>query len=205
MQRNKVFKTDKHQFELCVHSLRSAFSDDPLWNLVFKHDRNQDKALNAFFKIPLLYAHTYGHIYTSSPLCEGVIVWVPHEKSFMGFFDMLRCGALSLGSSFGTSTMKNLSLLSKKIEPDRKRLMAGKKYNYLMLLGVTQEAQGRGYGGLLLEELKRQSDQQQRYIYLETESEDTVSFYEKHGFKVVGEIIVDGLGVPMWQMMRSPH
>ena len=39
--------------------------------------------------------------------------------------------------------------------------------------------------------------------YLETGTEENVRFYEKHGFKVVGEGRVPGLEWQVWAMLRN--
>ena len=39
--------------------------------------------------------------------------------------------------------------------------------------------------------------------YLETGVERNIRFYERHGFKVVGEGTVPGQGVQVWAMLRD--
>ena len=43
------------------------------------------------------------------------------------------------------------------------------------------------------------------YLYLQTESESNVEMYEHYDFRVVREIALQSLGLPMWEMVREPH
>jgi ribosomal protein S18 acetylase RimI-like enzyme len=205
MNINNLYKVERKDVERCVTTLKDAFRDDPLWREVFRDDPNKDQALTGFYTMPILYGLKFGKVFAPSAGIEGVAVWLPGEKSFMGFLGLLRCGALSCGAKFGKSTMNNLSRLGKHLVPDRKRHMKDKKYTYLLIIGVKSEHQGKGYGGALLKKIVAECDESNRYLYLETESEGTAMFYEKHGFNTVQKINVDRINVPMWEMARPPQ
>lgn len=202
---NTLYKVNKKDVRACVATLKDAFKNDPLWNRVFRDDPNKDKALEAFFTIPVLYGLKYGKVYAVSERIEGVAVWLPGEKSRMGFWGILRSGAISCGAAIGKSSMNGFSALSKQLEPDRKRIMAGKKYIYLSIIGVHSEYQGKGYGTLLLDFIKAECDENGYYMYLETETQDNVGFYEKHGFYTEQIITVAGIDLPIWEMVRPPQ
>lgn len=131
-----LYEIDKNDVERCVITLKDAFKDDPLWKEVFHDDPDKDKALTGFFTIPILYGIKFGKVYATSERIEGVAVWLPGEKSYMGFLGLLSSGAASCGAKIGKPSMKNLSILGKHLEPDRKRFMKGKKYSYLMVRGT---------------------------------------------------------------------
>lgn len=202
---NDLYKIEKKDVERCVTTLKDAFKDDPLWKEVFRDDPDKDKALTGFFTIPILYGLKFGKVYATSAQIEGVAVWLPGEKSYMGFLGLLRSGAASCGAKIGKPSMKNLSVLGKHLEPDRKRCMKCKKFTYLMIIGVNTDNQGKGYGSTLLKKIAAECDEARRYLYLETESEETAMFYEKHGFYTEKKINVDRINVPMWEMARPPQ
>ena len=42
-------------------------------------------------------------------------------------------------------------------------------------------------------------------LYLETETEDNVGFYQHLGFEVIEQVTAVGLDLPVWLMLRPPH
>ena len=72
---------------------------------------------------------------------------------------------------------------------------------YLPLIGVDPAVQGRGYGSALLSHGLRLCDRASLPAYLEATSPRSVPLYERHGFKVVGEIRV-GRCPPIVPMLR---
>ena len=69
-------------------------------------------------------------------------------------------------------------------------------------LAVDAGLQGQGIGSLLMREICRRLDADRSTGYLETDKQENVRFYERFGFRVVGEAAV--LRVPNWFMRRSP-
>ena len=81
--------------------------------------------------------------------------------------------------------------------------MRGKPYMYLQVIGVAPAHQGQGVGGRLLRALIEQSEQAGLALYLETETECNVRMYEHFGFRVVKEIVLPIIELPMWEMTRG--
>jgi ribosomal protein S18 acetylase RimI-like enzyme len=71
---------------------------------------------------------------------------------------------------------------------------------YLGTLGVDPPEQGRGVGTALLRGWLRRVDREAGSVYLETDRERNVSWYEREGFVVVCRTRV--LEVPVWCMQR---
>ena len=67
-------------------------------------------------------------------------------------------------------------------------------------VAVAPEVQGRGIGGIMLEEVCARLDAYCMPSYLETDKRENVSFYQKFGFAVTGE--ADVLGIRTWFMSR---
>jgi GNAT superfamily N-acetyltransferase len=72
---------------------------------------------------------------------------------------------------------------------------------YLPWFGVQPVEQGRGVGGQLMEQCLVTVDADRRPAYLETPNPRNLSFYERHGFEVVGEAR-SGTCPPMIFMLR---
>lgn len=75
---------------------------------------------------------------------------------------------------------------------------------YIPLIGVDPLFQGQGYGTQLMRQGLAACDRDQRPAYLEATSPVNRQFYERHGFRVLGEIR-SGDSPPMFPMLREPR
>ncbi len=203
MSASSFYRLTKEDIPRAVECLKDAFKDDPLWREVFKNDPDKDNALSGFFTCPLLYGMKYGKAYASSPDIEALAVWVPGRYADMTMWRMLRCGALRYGTKMGKESMSNLSIVSKQLGAERKRLMKNKPYVYLTIIGVSSAAQGKGLGSKLMDAIKEECSREGLRLYLETEKENNLPFYEKHGLTVKKKIVFEKINLPMWLMERS--
>jgi hypothetical protein len=64
---------------------------------------------------------------------------------------------------------------------------------------------GQGFGGKLLGALIEESEQVGVPIYLETETEKNVRMYERLSFRLLNQITLPVLDLPMWEMAREPR
>jgi GNAT superfamily N-acetyltransferase len=76
---------------------------------------------------------------------------------------------------------------------------------YLNILGVAPEAQGGGLGSALLAPMLERCDREGVPAYLESSKERNVPFYERHGFRVTGQISMPLSGPRLWLMWRDPR
>lgn len=75
---------------------------------------------------------------------------------------------------------------------------------YLSVLGIDMAKQGRGLGALLMKDVLRTCDEDGILAYLESSNPRNISFYERHGFEVMGEINL-GNPEPVTPMIRKPR
>jgi GNAT superfamily N-acetyltransferase len=75
---------------------------------------------------------------------------------------------------------------------------------YIPLIGVDPVFQGRGYGTRLMQHGLVACDRDQQPAYLEATSPVNRRFYERHGFRVLGEIR-SGDSPPLFPMLREPR
>jgi len=200
-----LYQLTKEDIPKAVACLKDAFKDDPLWAVVFKNEPDRDKSLSGFFTIPLLYGMKFGKAYATSKEIEGVAIWVPGKHANMTMWGMLRSGGLSYGMKMGKETISNLSIISNQLGPDRKRLMKNNPYKYLTLIGVSSQVQGKGLGSRIINTIKEECDREGVHLYLETEKEDNLPFYEKHGLTVLEKVVFKKINMPMWLMARKPQ
>jgi ribosomal protein S18 acetylase RimI-like enzyme len=122
----------------------------------------------------------------------------------MPVWRLIRSGAIRSGLKMAVQLYSKLGPVFKPIELDRKANMKGGPFIYLPALGVASEFQGQGLGGRLLGALIAESEQAGIPLYLETESESNVRWYEKFGFESVKRINLPVINLPMWEMARKP-
>ncbi len=58
---------------------------------------------------------------------------------------------------------------------------------------------------LIMDTIKEECDREGVHLYLETEKEDNLPFYEKHGLTVLKEVVFKKINMPMWLMTRKPQ
>jgi GNAT superfamily N-acetyltransferase len=75
---------------------------------------------------------------------------------------------------------------------------------YLAILGVDPSAQGQGLGSAVLRPMLDRCDTEGVPAYLESSKRENLPFYERHGFRVTGELKLP-LGPPLWLMWRDPR
>lgn len=84
----------------------------------------------------------------------------------------------------------------------RRELMQGQDSLYLQILGVSTALQGQGYGAKLLRALIGECERSGKALYLETETEGNVLFYERFGFVVARRITLPVVDLSLWLMVR---
>ena len=77
----------------------------------------------------------------------------------------------------------------------------GKPHWHLSLIGVATELQGKGIGSQMMQFYCDIIDKDRIEAYHETDRPENVPFYERFGFSVVGEEMING--VKNWYMLRS--
>jgi GNAT superfamily N-acetyltransferase len=76
---------------------------------------------------------------------------------------------------------------------------------YLGYLGARRDRQGQGLGTQLLREVLAGADTDGVPAYLESSNERNLALYERHGFRVVGDLRALGHGPIIWRMWREPQ
>ena len=179
-----------------------AFRDDPVWKKVMAG--RSDRQWQEFFKSPALYCRKYGKLYAPSENLEGLAGWVSGDMAEMSLWRGIRSGSLGPAFRMGFQALKDLKTIFDPLEAARRKNMRGRAYIYLIILGVSPEYQGQGYGGKLLRAVIEESRTAGLPIYLETAAEKNVRMYEKFGFKLLGQIMHPIIDVPQWEMLREP-
>ena len=202
-QIENLYKLKKKDIPKVGAVLADAFQHDPVWKKVFEGESKIDQKFCAFFETPIRYCLKYGEVYTISENLEGIAAWVPGDLADMTIWRLIRSGAIRSGMKMGAKLGKKMKPLFKQLQKDRKENMKGKLFIYLQIIGVASKFHGQGFGGKLLRALIEKSERIGSALYLETETEDNVKMYERFGFKLVKQITLPGINLPMWEMVRE--
>jgi len=194
---NDLYKMKKKDIKKAVNVFANAFSDDPMGE---KFIKEEDKR-RAQSEIMIRFCMKYGNVFSTSDNLEGVMAIIPHDKDMTGW-RIFRSGGFFLGLKL-FSLRKIIERTFKAIEEAKKNLNLG-PYIHLLMMAVSKEFQGKGFGGKLIRALIEKSEIERKPIYLETQNEKNVTLYEKFGFYVVKKInLPDPLNLPMWLMFRD--
>ncbi len=192
-----LYKIQKKDLKNAVNVLTNAFSEDSMWKEVF-NDEDKNHVLT---EVMVRFCLKYGNVLSTSDNLEGVMAIAPHDKDITAL-RVIRSGAFFLSMKIA-SEAKKLKVLSNSIEEAKKSLNLG-PYIHLLIMGVSQEFQGKGFGGKLLRAIIEKAETERKPIYLETQKEENVNLYEKFGFYVTKKInLPDPVNLPMWLMVRD--
>jgi GNAT superfamily N-acetyltransferase len=177
-------------------ALVKAFDDDPVMNHIFRK-RRANKA-RAFFTSDSKRALTKGALYTTADgPSQGGAIWMAPGQWKIGGLELL--GQLPMLFQIGTDTPRALALLTQ-VEKEHPK----EPHWYLGVLGTAPEHQGKGVGSALIRPILQKCDDEGIPAYLESSKESNIPFYERHHFKVTGEINVKN-GPTVWPMWRDPQ
>jgi ribosomal protein S18 acetylase RimI-like enzyme len=180
--------------------VQSAFEHEI--TIMVEHFGLKRKAAAGLFQMPCMLCLKQGEVYATSPDMEGIIAFAPSEHSNFGLMALIRSGAFfkSLGA---IKLMYNKAMRTTFASLNRaKKALAIGPYYYLSVLGVTPPQQGNGYGTKLLSALCARADREQRALYLETQTEANVSWYEHFGFETLAQL-GSAETFQIWQMVRQ--
>jgi ribosomal protein S18 acetylase RimI-like enzyme len=194
---DELYRIKKQNLQEAVTVLDSAFSKDSMWKEVFD-DEEKNRILT---EVMVRFCLTYGNVVSTSDKLEGVMAIAPYGKD-MNMVSIIRSGAFFLSMKIGNES-KKFKVLSDAVEEAKKSLHLD-PYIHLLIMCVSQDYQGKGLGGKLVRAIIQKSESENKPIYLETQKEDNIHFYEKYGFTVKKKIILpEPFNLPMWLMLRD--
>ena len=181
--------------------LADAFAEDPVFAwLIPPHLRGRDNRMRAFFT-----SMSRGYLRQGRPCyvtgdASAAALWAAPGAWAMPLSQMILEAAPN-GLAFRRRLFRALRT---QLQVERWHAGQPSPHWYLGYLGTRRERQGQGLGTQLLREVLAGADADGVPAYLESSNERNLPLYERHGFRVVGELRALGHGPTIWRMWREP-
>ncbi|MFP4461812.1 MAG: GNAT family N-acetyltransferase [Thermotogota bacterium] len=199
-----LHQLEKPEIPKASFVLADAFKNDPLWNKTIGTENNKrDYPIMA--EIMLKYCLKYGQIYAPSNNYEGIMALAHGETSYMTFGTLLKSAGIIPMLKLGFKRLITIADAFTPLDEARKKHMKDRPFVYIQVIGVSTRYQGKGFGKKMLNALIQASEQAKIPVYLDTETESNVKWYERFGFKTVEQMTLNVINQPMWAMKREPE
>ena len=173
-------------------SLARAFHDDPVTSWALPSDTRRPVQSRRFFRERLRTLLPEEMVFCDEQR-RGAAIWAPHDRWRSSVGELLRMRIVN---------RRTPAFLAGAVRVERAH--PSEPHYYLAILGVAPEAQGEGLGSQLLQPMLERCDREGVAAYLESSKERNVTFYERHGFRVTGELTFPR-GPKLWLMWREPR
>jgi GNAT superfamily N-acetyltransferase len=198
----EVVRLDDEQIPAAAAVLARAFFPDPLFIRVLPDEQHRAAALPAIMQMIVTYCQRYGECYTTAGAVRAVAAWnAPGSETTEE--RMMAAGFGAAAAAMGDAATGRLLAVVEHFDGLRARALPDPHW-YLMVVGVEPNLQGQGVGGGLLQPVLARADATGLACYLETATLRDVQFYTRHGFQVLEEGDVPGVGEHYWTMRRAP-
>jgi len=177
------------------HVLARAFERDPLHRWIFPADLAWTRNSHRSFAMALRQAASLGAALTDGER-RGAAIW--HDSTRAPTLGQRLVFALRMLPLLGTRALR-IGRGFDQLAPLHPRM----PHWYLYALGTDPKHQGKGIGSALFAPMLARCDAESRPAYLEASRPENVPYYERFGFKVVGEHTMPH-GPVVWRMLRTP-
>ncbi|MCE5250505.1 GNAT family N-acetyltransferase [bacterium] len=200
---SRVIRLEHAQKIQALDIIVRALWDDPLSRYIYPDENERARKIIHFFDIGFQYSLAFGEVYTTTET-DGVAVWLVPEHPDMKLWGMVRTGVFLKVMRMGRKAFGRFNEFMKYAVRKHAESVTGDHW-YLIELAVEPACQGRGIGGRLIEPVLERADAAGQPCYLETLTERSVRFYEKHGFTVSEKVFIPDGVPPFWAMIREPR
>jgi GNAT superfamily N-acetyltransferase len=173
-------------------SLARAFHDDPVASYALPSARRRPAQLRRFYTERLRTLTAEELVFTDEDRHASAL-WAPPDGWRTPLSELLRTRIYSWRTPL---------FLAGGIRVEHRH--PTEPHYYLAILGVDPSRQGHGLGSKVLQPMLDRCDTEGVPAYLESSKQRNVPFYERHGFRVTGDIKLH-FGPPMWFMWRDPR
>ena len=182
----------------------NAFQDDPVTIFTYPDEKERKEKVQYGFYMLYKYGIKHGLAYAISKNLEGITIWLPPDKVYPSTWTMMRYGGFYAMRKVGLKlkAMKRIMTVFN-YEEERHKHLVPYDHWYFQNIAVKPEEQGKGYGGLLISTMLKTIESDGLPVYVETNTEKSVSIYQKYGFETLEHTIIPETDVPLWCMLKK--
>jgi len=160
----------------------------------------------SFGKI-LEYGVKHGRVWGSyhDKKLEAVAIWQPPFEAGVSIWNMMMLGFAAAPWKFGMSATWRMMRVLELSEWHHKDTMQNRPHWTLYSIAVVPSRQSKGLGTALIQPVLQAADSEGISIYLDTDSERSLHFFENNGWKVVKDLKEPPVGPQFWTMLREPR
>lgn len=192
----------RHEAGLLGEVLADAFADDPVFAwLIPPGGPGRERRMRTFFT-----SMSRGYLRLGKPCylaggARAAALWAAPGSWSMPL-SQIALEAVPNGLAFRGRLLRALRT---QLQVERLHAAHSQPHWYLGYLGTRQGHQGQGLGSQILREVLAKADAVGQPAYLESSNERNLPLYQRHGFRVVGELRALGYGPTVWRMWRDPQ
>jgi GNAT superfamily N-acetyltransferase len=179
-----------------VFALAAAFYDDPVFTWIDPDPATRAGWVPKFFEVatPLFVSRRVSRLIGFG---AGAALWLPPGEQLIADDELEAVGSrLADDAGAGAARLLTCMEILEEHHPTE-------PHWYLGFLGVVPMRQGLGLGGAMLRATLEGCDDAGEPAYLEATSEHNRRVYERHGFRVIGELPMPD-GPSLYAMWREP-
>jgi ribosomal protein S18 acetylase RimI-like enzyme len=195
----EIVRLERSRLDEASAVLARAFFDDPAWVWLLPDAGRRARLLPWLFRMG--FDITAAEVYATEGPVLGAARWLAPGRAPMRVGATLRA-LVTTPLRLGSTTPQFLAY-GRAVEALRAEATSGPHW-YLAGIGVDPGARRRGIGGALLAPGIAASERDGVPAVLLTNSEQNLSFYEAHGFRIVREDDTPQDGPHAWAMVRRP-
>jgi ribosomal protein S18 acetylase RimI-like enzyme len=183
-------------------TLGRAFYEDPIMKWMLPDDARRAKALpHMWATIARHHYLTWGgaEVATNGSEVGAATLWDPPGRWKQTPLEELRMApAFLLAFRSGVARAQKIADIMEEKHPEE-------PHWYLFAIGSDPTVRGAGFGQALMRSRLDRCDAEHAPAYLESTKEETVPYYMRFGFEVMGEMTLPGGCPSMWPMWRAPR
>jgi Acetyltransferases len=170
---------------IVIDILAQSFDTNKSVNYVIKQDSKRIERIKLLMEYSFELCFRYGSVLLSPEKNACALTMFPDKKR-SSFRTVLWDAKLVL---FAIGLFNLIKVIER--EARIKKMHPGEPFTYLWFVGVLPAHQGKGIGSSLLRELIKDSNSQNRRVYLETSTERNIPWYQRMGFEIYDELMLN--------------
>ena len=192
------------QLDAAAETAAAAFYSYPMFTAYFPNPEQRRWKTRWYVRNAIKIALEYGDVQATQDL-QGIAFALPPEHTHLPVSVFIRSGYWKAPLVLGLRDFYRSQACEEAVGEAHTRWMQTQPHYYLWGLTVHPQAQGRGYGKALLNQLLKKAAAQHIPVYLETHTENNVSYYQALGFECLERVITPSYELPFWCLVWRPQ